>query len=345
MKPLDILLLYNEPALSAEDPDWASEAGVLESIEAVSDALLARGHGVRRFPVGSSLCELLEPLARVTPPEVVFNLFEGFGGVGRGESEVAGLVELLGHPLTGSPAECLALVRDKARTKWLLAGAGLSTPAFLLIDADDPVDGDRLDALLALGPLIVKPAHEDASLGIGPESVVTQFEPLLRQIERVRNRYGPVLVEQFVVGREFNAAVLAIDKPRLLPLAEIEFALDGPPGWQIVTYEAKWSAGSAADRATPARCPAQLDAATAERIGQIALAAFRLTGCRDYARVDLRMDSQGRVYVLEVNANPDIGPTAGFARALRAGGWSYEDFVDRLVQNVFATRSASPVCS
>ncbi len=344
MKPLDILLLYNEPILSADDPDWASEAGVLESVEAVSDALLARGHAVRRSPVGSSPSELLGPLSRITPPDVVFNLFEGLSGVGRGESEIAGLVELLGHSLTGSPAECLALVRDKARTKWLLSGAGLSTPAFLLVAADEPVDGDQLDALLAQGPLIVKPAHEDASLGIGPESVVTQFEALLRQIERVRDRYGPVLVEQFIVGREFNAALLAIDKPGLLPLAEIEFALDGPPGWQIVTYEAKWAAGSVADRGTPARCPAQVDATTAERIGKIALAAFRLTGCRDYARVDLRMDGQGRVYVLEVNANPDIGPTAGFARALRAGGWSYEDFVDRLVQNVFTTRAANSLC-
>lgn len=333
---LDILLFYNEPTLSADDPDWASEAGVLESVEAISAALTARGHRVRSLGLSSAVREILESLCSVDPPDVVFNLFEGLGGVGRGESEITGLVELLGYPVTGSPAECLGLVRDKARTKWLLAGAGLPTPTFLLIAEDDLLDLAALANLVAAGPVIVKPAHEDASLGIGPESIVTELSALTREIEKVRSRYGPVLVEQFVVGREFNAAVLALPKPELLPLAEIEFSGQGAPGWQIVTYEAKWAIGSVADRSTPARCPAQVDTATRDQISQIALAAFRLTGCRHYARVDLRMDAEGRVYVLEVNGNPDIGPSAGFARALSAAGISYEEFAERLVGQAFA---------
>ncbi len=340
---MEVLLLYNEPLLSADDPDWASEAGVLESVEAVGAALVARGHRVRKLGVGSSVERLLEKLPRIAPPDVVFNLFEGFGGVGRGESEITGLVELMGYPVTGSPAECLALVRDKARTKWLLAGAGVPTPAFRLIGAEGPTDERAVVALLSEGAAIVKPAHEDASLGIGPESVVTEPAALLRQIEHVRHRYGPVLVEQFIVGREFNAAVLALGEPELLPLAEIEFSGPGPQGWQIVTYEAKWAVGSAADRATPPRCPADLDPSAAQRIGHMALAAFRLTGCRDYARVDMRMDGQGRVYVLEVNGNPDIGPSAGFARSLGVAGFDYAEFADRMVRHVFATRGARGV--
>ncbi len=336
MKPLDVLLLYNEPTLPADDPDWAAEAGVLESVEAVSAALLARGHRVRTLAVGSSPAELLTQLAHLAPPDVVFNLFEGLSGVGRGESEIAGLLELLEHPLTGSPAECLALVRDKARTKWLLAGAGLATPAFELIGEADAIDSARLAELLADGPLFVKPAHEDASQGIGPDSIVSDTPALIRQIETVRGRYKAVLVERFIVGREFNAAVIALPDAELLPLAEIEFTGPEPPGWRIVTYEAKWAAGSAADRSTPARCPARVDPATAQQIGRIALAAFRLTGCRDYARVDLRMDAAGQVFVLEVNANPDIGPGGGFFRSLGVAGFTYEDFVERLVQNAFA---------
>jgi D-alanine-D-alanine ligase len=340
MKPLEILLLYNEPALSADDPDCASEAGVLESVEAVWAALIARGHRPRKLGLGSSVAKALESLAAIGAPDVVFNLFEGFGGVGRGEAEMTGLIELMGLPLTGSPGECLALVRDKARTKWLLAGAELPTPEFLLIGAADSICTDRLNEMLAEGPLIVKPAHEDASLGIEPESVVTESDAIARQIRQVRGRYGPVLVERFVVGREFNAAILALSKPKLLPLAEIEFFGGGPRGWQIVTYDAKWDAGSTADRSTPPRCPAQVDQQTHDRISQIALAAFRLTGCRDYARVDLRMDDQGRVYVLEVNANPDIGLSAGFARALGVAGIGYEEFVERLVEHSFSTRTA-----
>jgi D-alanine-D-alanine ligase len=338
---LEVLLLYNEPTLPADDPDAAAEAGVLESVASVGAALVAASHTVRHLAVGPSLEVLLEDLARLRPPDVVFNLFEGLGGVGRGEAEITGLVELLGHPVTGSRAECLGLVRDKARTKWMLAGAGLPTPDFVLVRPDEPIDERRLQNLLADGPAIIKPAHEDASQGIHSQSIVTDWRQLVRELEAVRARYGPALVERFIVGREFNAAILAVPEPESLPLAEIEFSGDGPAGWQIVTYEAKWAIDSAADRATPARCPARVDAATAERIGRIALGAFQLTGCRDYARVDLRMDDRGQVFILEVNGNPDIGPGAGFARALKAAGIEYADFIDRLVNNALANHAAS----
>jgi D-alanine-D-alanine ligase len=134
--------------------------------------------------------------------------------------------------------------------------------------------------------------------------------------------------------------VIALPEPELLPLAEIEFSGSGPAGWQIVAYDAKWIAGGEADRATPARCPAQIDAAPAKRIGRVALEAFRIAGCRHYARVDLRMDQAGQLYVLEINANPDIGPSAGFARALRAAGIDYETFVERMVRTASETRAA-----
>ena len=259
--------------------------------------------------------------------------------MGRGEAEVAGLVELAGHALTGSPPECLALVRDKARAKWLLAGAGLPTAPFLLIAPDAPLDRQALAEFVAPGPAIVKPAHEDGSLGIGPESIARDAGSLERQVASICSRYGAALVERFIVGREFNAAVIALPEAELLPLAEIEFSGPEPPGWQIVTYEAKWSAGSAADRSTPARCPADVDAALAREISRVALAAFQSTGCRDYARIDLRVDAAGNVYVLEVNANPDIAPTAGFARALRAADIEYEAFIARLVQTAACRRS------
>ncbi len=268
----------------------------------------------------------------------MFNLFEGTGGVGSGEAEVAGLIESLGCAMTGSPAECLSLVRHKARTKRLLAAAGVPTPEFVLVEADAPLELRSLADLLAAGPMIVKPAHEDASLGIGPASIVEDEAHLHAQLRTVRARYGAALVERFIVGREFNAAVLAAPDAELLPLAEIEFAGRGRPGWQIVTYDAKWTTESDAYHQTPAACPARLDADTAARAGQLALAAFRLTGCRDYARVDLRQDAAGRLFVLEVNANPDIGPSAGYARSLGVAHIEYDAFIDRLVRHAHATR-------
>jgi D-alanine-D-alanine ligase len=159
---------------------------------------------------------------------------------------------------------------------------------------------------------------------------VTERQALFEQVEIVRSRYGEVLVERFVIGREFNVAVLELDEPQVLPLAEIEFRGAGRAGWQIVTYDAKWAAGSRADLETPVSCPAQVDESAATHIRELALAAFRITGCRDYARVDMRMDGGGRVFVLEVNGNPDIGPSAGYARALAAAGYEYDDFIERL---------------
>ena len=329
---MKVILLYNEPTLAADDPDAASEAGVLESVEAVVAALERRGH--RAIPIGlPGMPAAAEVVLRLEPADLVFNLFEGLGGVGRGEAEIAGLVELCGHALTGSPPECLALVRNKARTKWLLGGAGVPTAEFQLVTADQEVDRDALQALLDRGPVIVKPAHEDASLGISPESVVETFERLEEQLAFVHARYGPALVEQFIVGREFNAAVLALPEPEVLPLSEIEFGPAFAPDRQIVTYAAKWSSESEACLHTPVRCPADVAPELAAEIRRVALAAFRLTDCRDYARVDMRVDGQGRVYVLEVNGNPDIGPTAGFARALGVAGIGYDIFIDRLVRH------------
>jgi D-alanine-D-alanine ligase len=330
---LDVLLLVNTPTLNADHPDQASEAGVLESADAVSRALHSAGHRVRKLEIDGAGPALWQRVASAGKADVVFNLFEGLAGRGEGESQVASLIELAGLPLTGSNSKTLALVRDKARTKWLLSGAGLPTPEFQLVEQDESLPWAPLAKLLATGPAIVKPAYEDASLGIGPGSVVHRMDELARQVDRVRGRYGGVLVERFIAGREFNAGILALPELELLPLAEIEFDARLRPESRLVTYDAKWRAGSDADRGTPVRCPADVEPRLAEEIGRIALAAFRATGCRQYARIDLRVDREGRIYILEVNGNPDLSPQAGLARALAAAGHEYDRFVVRLVRH------------
>ena len=262
---------------------------------------------------------------------MIVNYCEGFAGQTAGEPHLAALWELLRIPYTGSPPECLALVRDKAHTKWLLAGAGLPTASFVRVDAGEPPPREPLTTWLADGPLFVKPAAEDASLGIAAESIVADWPALSRQVESVTARYGNALVERDIDGREFNVGVIALAELQCLPLSEIEFRIGEKLPWPIVTYAGKWEPGSAADRSTPVRCPADVDPGLAATIRRIALAAYRLTGCRDYARVDLRVDRGGNVFILEVNANPDAGPKAGLARALQAAGIGYDDFIERLV--------------
>jgi D-alanine-D-alanine ligase len=342
---LQVVVLYNEPQLPESDPDWASEAGVLETADAVTAALASRGHGVRRVGVGSLAAEIVEALGTGPATDVVVNLCEGLGGTGAGEAHVAGLVELCGLPLTGSPPECLALVRDKARTKWLLQGAGLPTARFLYLASGEPLPSEPLAAMLAEGPCLVKPAKEDASLGISQQSVVADLQALDRQVAAIQSRYGDVLIERYIAGREFNVGIVALDEPRPLPIAEIEFGGPAENPWRLVTYDAKWTPGSTDYDSTPVACPAQVEPELAARLEQAALAAFRLTGCRDYGRVDFRVDSGGRLYILEVNANPDLSPSAGFARGLSVAGLYYADFTERLIQSAAARRIGRQTCS
>jgi D-alanine-D-alanine ligase len=328
--PYHVVVLYNAPGLAADHPDRESEEGVLESVESVTAALSARGHRVSHLAVGNDPSDVPNRLQAYRPFDVVFNLFEGLGGTAFGEAAVTGWVEICGWPHTGSPAECLALVRDKARTKWLLAGAGLPTAPFYWIAPDGLIPEAALDAALARDPWIVKPAREDASLGIGPDSVVTNLDALRRQVESVRQRYGDVLVERYIAGREFNVGVVALPEPRALPLAEIVFTSERTTPWQIVTYDGKWKSDSGDCIGTTPRCPADVDPMLKAEIERVALAAFRVTGCRDYARVDLRVDADNQIFVLEINGNPDIGPTAGFARALRVAGFEYGEFINEV---------------
>ncbi|HEX3997259.1 MAG TPA: hypothetical protein VHX65_01795 [Pirellulales bacterium] len=327
---MEIIILYNQPARSPGHPAYDQEAGVLESVAAFRSALLAAGHAVGEFALADSLSDLIDAVES-RRPDVIVNFCEEFGGTTAGEIYVAGLLETFKIPYTGSPPECLALGRDKARAKWLMSGAGLPTAPFVRVGRDEPLPAKQLMDWLAEGPLFVKPASEDASLGIDHDSVATDWPAVERQTAMITDGFGAALIERYIDGREFNIGVVALPEPRVLPLAEIEFQLGGPLRWPIVTYQGKWDMEGVEDRATQARCPAEVEPALGQVIADAARRAFCLLGCRDYARVDMRVDRAGRIFVLEVNANPDAGPRAGLAKALRAGGIEYDDFVCRVV--------------
>ncbi len=331
---MNIAILFNRPTLSPDDPVYEQEAGVLISVATFREALERVGHRVWELPIGGHVQPLVDALT-AEPPNVVVNLCEGFRGQSAGEVHIASLLELLGVSYTGCPPECLALVHDKPRCKTLLLGAGLPTTPFKVIEPGQSLDKQLLAGWLDAGPLFVKPAREDASLGIGADSVVTDWAALVRQVEVVAASYGSVLAEPYIDGREFNVGVIGLPEVEVLPLAEIQFQTSPEFPWPIVTYESKWATDSLADRSTAPRCPAQVEPLLAESIRAAALAAYRLTGCRDYARVDLRLDRSDRIFILEVNANPDAAPDAGLARALAAAGISHDTFVERLVNTAY----------
>jgi D-alanine-D-alanine ligase len=328
---LRVALLYNSPASPPDHPDFSSEAGVLESVRGIGQSLRSAGHRVHEVACGSSVGALVGALNE-PHPDIVVNLCESFAGNSANEPHVASLLEMLGLPYTGSPPDCLTLARDKPRIKRLLVGSGVPTPEFIELPRGAHISERPICDLLAAGPLIVKPAREDASLGITIDSVTTHWSQLSRQVAAIHERYGNALVERYIDGREFNAGIIEVPELTVLPLAEIEFQALSGSRFPVLTYAGKWFPDSAEFAATPVRCPTAIDKDLEHRIKDAATRAYQLAGCRDYARIDLRVDRAGQPQVLEVNANPDLSPSAGLARMLEVAGISYDEFIERLIR-------------
>jgi D-alanine-D-alanine ligase len=321
-----VLILYNEPVLPPDHPDAESEHDILYTADVVSRSLMQAGFPVARLGVAPSPRALLDGLAD-HPAEVVFNLFEGTATDGDCEACVAATLEWLRIPFTGSPSQALCLARSKPLTKQLLRGAGLPTAEFLVVEGTDPCPRNTIG-----WPVIVKPGREDASIGIEQASVVTDQAALEARVEYVRARYGaPVLVERFIRGREFNVGLTELPDLRMLPVSEILFVEKSAGYWPIVSFDAKWRPGTRDFVATPPVNPAPMEPELAREVERLAKAAFRVVGCRDYARVDFRIDEEGRPYILEVNPNPCIAPAAGFAAGLDTAGITHPRFLAELV--------------
>ncbi len=310
--------------LRGESADRISEEGAEVEAEAVCRTLSEIGYEPAPVPLGEDIEAFVREL-RLCSPAIVFNLCEGFWGDSRKEMHVAALLELLGYTYTGAPPLCLGLTQDKARTKDLLVRHGLPTPGYALARVGEAFP----KALDLCWPLFVKPRFEDASLGITSESIVETEEALHRRIRYIHETYHQdALMEEFIEGREFNAALIGSAPFETLPLSEIRFGkgLARP----IVSYDGKWREDSSEYQKTQPLCPAPLRSREDLLLRDVSLRACKLLGCRDYARVDIRL-RDGVPYILEVNANPDISPEAGLARAARAGRISYHNLIERIV--------------
>ena len=295
---MNVLILLSLPPAEAGEGRLACEFDLSPAASLISAAL----PGAAVAAVRGELGEVLQSLEQ-HKPDVVFNLCEAPAGRPELEAHVAALFEWKGQRFTGSGSAALTLCRRKDWTKALLDSAGVPVPQ-------------------AGGfPCIVKPADQDGSAGIDPDCVCADAAALARVRARIA---GPLLVEEFLPGREFAVSLWGAAEPEYVSVGEFHFS----NGLRINSYASKWDANSA-DFANTAISYEEAAPEPALRATVIATArrAWQVLGLRGYARVDLRCDAAGAPRVLDVNPNPALAPGEGLHRAVLAAGWSWQAFV------------------
>jgi D-alanine-D-alanine ligase len=333
---LKVAILYNvfERLQKGEEKDILAEDGVLEEIGAVEEAVRFLGHQCFVMAICEEIFTVIHWLKEIHP-DVVFNLCESVYGNTCWEMNIPALLDLFRIPYTGSSSLTLGLCQDKGKVKDILTSQGILTPRYKIFDRGvNHIRGN-------IFPIIVKPLYEDGSLGISKESVVFDDEALARRIQYVIEKYHqPVLVEEFIDGRELNVSLVEMNgKTAVLPISEIDYT-EFPEGFpKICGYEAKWVTESIEYQKSKPICPAPLEWVMKKRVEHIAIKVFKLFGCRDYARVDIRIDRDGKIYVLEVNPNPDISPQSGMTRAIKVQGMTYAEFIGGLIEKALQRKS------
>jgi D-alanine-D-alanine ligase len=330
---LSVLVLHNRDFPTPDDPEFASRADVENAARDIAGALAERGHTVTAHAVlpddpAAAVADVLG-VVRACAPDLVFNLCESLAGDARHEAVLPSLFELAGVRYTGSGPLALATALRKDRAKLVLRAHRVPTPQGFVVDTLADLPADKLPPF----PLIVKPAREDASTGIELASVVHDSTGLKQRVEAVLARYKqPALVEQFIGGREVYVSLIGNGAElEALPMHEVDFSAMPAGAPHIVTYAGKWHTDSPEYHGTkPVK--AELSQAARVKLADAARAAFVALELRDYARVDLRLASDGKVYVIDVNPNCDLSNGAGVSRAAGFGGLAYPDLIERICQ-------------
>ncbi|ADO74373.1 D-alanine--D-alanine ligase family protein [Stigmatella aurantiaca] len=335
---MHIVILHNrDHDLLEEDPGREAREDVMRVATCLSEALTRSTTHAEPLAVEGDGLDFVDTLRRMQP-DLVINLCESLAADSRGEIVVPGLLDMIGQPYTGSSALSLGLALHKPKAKELLRARGISTPAFAVVKRLEDVKAVDLPY-----PLIVKPAHEDASMGVDFDSVVEGPAQLARAAAEVLSTFHqPALVEQFIRGREIYVPLLGNAPRRALPLTEIHFgqAFENRPN--IVSYKAKWETESPECRdSTSAVCRLE-DADLEARLVHTAMEAFSALDCQDYGRVDLRVSPDGVPYVIDINPNCDLHPGAGFAKAALAAGIDYPALAAHLVEIALERTHGNP---
>lgn len=325
-----VALIYNAgaSALPEKPEDTGSTDDLRKMIRRMAHILRKVGYKVTIVPLANDLLAFQRHLRRLRP-DVVFNQYDDVVHGALYEMRVAALVQMMGFPMTGSPALALGLSRYKYMSGSLLQGAGVPVPPNTeILERIGDVDRCRWNF-----PVIVQPSREHAGIGLSRDSVVSNKTKLKEKVREILNHYKqPALAQHFLPGREFNVGILGGRKLTVLPLAEVDYTklpTEIPP---IMSYAAKWMEDSVEYQRTSVTCPAHVEPFLAREISSIALRAFRAVGGWGYGRVDIRLDEVGQPRVLEVNCNPSLDEDVALARSASKAGIDYPHLLQQLVK-------------
>lgn len=300
------------------------------SVAHIEEALRALKHDVSILGVHGKLNDLVGGLAE-RKPDLVFNLMEMFGKNWQGDVGIAGLLQLLGYKFTGCGPGEFYLRQDKGLAKKILAFEQIATPNFAVFENAGFETGGNLRM-----PLFVKPLRADSSQGIDAGSLVHDTKDLMDRVKMINDKIkDAALAEEYIDGREIYVGVLGNTEPQALPPIEMDFSgmPEGMP--RIMDHKAKWEKRSKAYKGTKP-VVADISDELRAKLHKISLTACRALRAQDYARVDLRVDQTGDIYVLEVNSSCDLDKNGEFAMAAAAGGLDYRALIDRIVESAIA---------
>jgi len=323
---IPVLLLHNlDPAWEHQDRDIA-----LREVSVLEEAVRGQGHPVSNVAVvGADLQSCLH--AYDPSQHVVLNWCEQIPGVPRSEAHVARLLETCCFAFTGSTAAVLELCWDKPAVKSLLAQHRVPTPDWRVCSSPAEAAG------WACFPAIVKPAFEHCSLGLTSEAVVQTPQQLQERIAHIVAAFGrSVLIEDFIDGREFHVTVWGNGHISALPPVEMDFAAFSDVRDRLCTYDSKFNPGSPHYEKIRLMIPAPLRPQELGELMSTAIAAYEVLGCRDYARIDIRL-RDGVYYVLDINPNSDLSSETSMAYSAELEGYSYGAMISRII-NLAASR-------
>jgi D-alanine-D-alanine ligase len=297
-----------------------------ETINALKDAIEVF-HNVTLIEADDNAYEKF----KLSKPDIVFNIAEGFNNSSR-ESQIPAMLDMLNIPYTGSDALTLGICLDKARTKEILSYYKIPNANFILVDKYKPLSNHSIEF-----PSIVKPVSEGSSKGIFNSSIVRNYDELNAEIKHVVDEYNqPAIIEEFLQGREFTVALIGNGvNTEILPIVEIKYENFPDDVEHLYSYEAKWILDTKDNVFDVFECPAAIDNDLEKQIKDTTLRTYNVLRCKDWSRIDIRIDKNGIPNIIERNPlqgiMPDPTENSSFPKAARAAGISYNTMIQRVL--------------